>query len=197
MSTYIGGRVGRGIFFLTGLRLKRAMAAITAAMAALLLAAACGPAAAGPVEEARLYLRGTSSVPANLPKAFSLFSGAAKEGDPLAAYYLGLMYKNGMAVPRDARAAARWLKFAAQRELPAAMFMLANLYLSGDGVPRDDQAARRWIEKAADLEYPEAVMAMAIGLRDGSMGFDRNEALSEAQMKFAAHALQHRTGTGY
>lgn len=163
-----------------------------AALAALLMAACLGNAAAGPVDEARLCLRGSATTPVNLPRAFQLFSGEAKAGNPLAAYYLGLMYKNGMAVPRDSRAAAHWLKFAAERDMPAAMFVLANLYLSGDGVPHDEQIARRWIEKAADLEYPEAVMAMAIGLRDGSMGFDRNESLSEAQMKFAAQVLQHR-----
>jgi TPR repeat protein len=169
-------------------------------IAALLLAAAgsagmagaAGTIAANPVEEARLYLRGSARAPANLPKAFQLFSGAARTGDPLAAYYLGMMYKNGMAVARDAKVAAQWLQFAADRQMPAAMFMLANLYLSGDGVPRDDQAARRLIEKAADLEYPEAVMAMAIGLRDGSMGFERNEALAETQLRFAHRALAKR-----
>jgi TPR repeat protein len=157
-------------------------------MAALL--ATAGLASAGPIEEARLCLRGADGVPANLPKAFQLFSKAAKAGDPMGAYYLGMMYKNGMAVARDTKAAARWLQFAAQRQMPAAMFALANLYLSGDGVKRDEQAARRLIEKAADLEYPEAVMAMAIGLRDGSMGFDRNEALAETQMRFANRALK-------
>jgi TPR repeat protein len=179
-------------------------------MAALLLAAgACGAApaasdhpgaataaaaarAVSPVEEARRCLRGSEHAPANLPRAFQLFSGAAKAGDPLAAYYLGMMYKNGMAVARDGKAAAQWLQFAANRQMPAAMFALANLYLSGDGVKRDEQAARRLIEKAADLEYPEAVMAMAIGLRDGSMGFDRNEALAETQMRFANRALAKR-----
>jgi TPR repeat protein len=145
-----------------------------------------------PTVEGRQCLRGTATTPANLPKAFLLFSVAAKDGDPLAAYYLGMMYKNGMAVPRDTRAAARWLHYAAERDLPAAMFLLANLYLSGDGVRRDEQVARKWIEKAADLDYPDAVMAMAIGLRDGSMGFERNEALAEAHMKVAAHSLQRR-----
>jgi TPR repeat protein len=145
-----------------------------------------------PTVEGRQCLRGTATTPANLPKAFLLFSVAAKDGDPLAAYYLGMMYKNGMAVPRDTRAAARWLQYAAERDLPAAMFLLANLYLSGDGVRRDEQLARKWIEKAADLDYPDAVMAMAIGLRDGSMGFERNEALAEVHMKVAAHSLQRR-----
>lgn len=164
---------------------------------ALLLSMSCGVVLgggvqAGSLEQARLYLRGNSSVAVNLPKAFALFSSAAKAGDPQAAYYLGMMYRNGMAVAVDAKAAAHWLTFAANRQMPAAMFALANLYLHGEGVRRDDLAARRWIEKAADLEYPDAVMAMAIGLRDGSMGFERNEALSETQMRFAQRALERR-----
>ncbi|SHN43437.1 hypothetical protein SAMN05192549_1176 [Duganella sacchari] len=163
---------------------------------AALTAASCvlaGVAMAGPVEEGRLNLRGSEARPANLPRAFELFSGAAKKGDPQAAYYLGMMYKNGMAVGRDLKAAAHWLQFAANRQTPAAMYALAKLYLSGEGVKRDELAARRWIEKAADLEYPEAVMAMAIGLRDGSMGFERNEALAETQMRFANRALKQAT----
>ena len=163
-------------------------------MATLILSAACAlPAAAGPVDEARLLLRGGPGVAVDLPKALNLFSHAAKSGDPLAAYYLGMMYRNGMAVARNGKAAAHWLKFAANRQMPAAMFALANLYLSGDGVKRDEQVARKWIEKAADLEYPDAVMAMAIGLRDGSIGFDRNEALSETQMRFANRVLAQRS----
>jgi len=162
-------------------------------LAALLSSLIVGNACAGPVDEARLYLRGSSEVAVNLPKAFSLFSAAAKAGDIQAAYYLGMMYRNGMGVAADAKAAARWLSFAANRQMPAAMFALAHLYLSGEGVKRDELVARRWIEKAADLEYPDAVMAMAIGLRDGSMGFERNEALYETQMRFAQRALERRT----
>lgn len=176
------------------------MASITgkimpALLAATLMATAGGAARAAPVDEARLYLRGGQGIGVDLSKAFSLFSAAARAGDPQAAYYLGMMYQNGMSVPRDARAAAQWLQFAANRQMPAAMFALANLYLSGDGVKKDDQAARRLIEKAADLEYPDAVMAMAIGLRDGSMGFERNEALAETQMRYAYRALKQK-GTG-
>lgn len=175
---------------------RRARAAGVAGIAAVLLVAGLGltgVASAGPVEEGRLCLRGSERVPANLPRAFQLFSGAAQKGDPQAAYYLGMMYQNGMGAARDMKAAARWLQFAANRQTPAAMFALAKLYLAGDGVKRDDIAARRWIEKAADLEYPEAVMAMAIGLRDGSMGFERNEALAETQMRFANRALKQAT----
>ncbi|SEN90380.1 Sel1 repeat-containing protein [Duganella sp. CF517] len=169
---------------------------ICAVLTLLAAVAGVGPAGAAPVDEARSYLRGGQGVSADLPKAFSLFSAAAKAGDPQAAYYLGMMYQNGMSVPRDAKAAAQWLQFAAKRQMPAAMFALANLYLSGDGVKRDEQTARRLIEKAADLEYPDAVMAMAIGLRDGSMGFERNEALAETQMRFANRALKQKSAGG-
>ncbi|MFC0168294.1 tetratricopeptide repeat protein [Pseudoduganella danionis] len=150
-------------------------------------------ASAGPVDQARLYLRGSAEVPVNLPKAYALFSTAAKAGDAQAAYYLGMMYRNGMGVAANAKTAAHWLSFAANHQMPAAMFALAHLYLSGEGVKRDELVARRWIEKAADLEYPDAVMAMAIGLRDGSMGFERNEALYETQMRFAQRAFERRT----
>jgi hypothetical protein len=166
-------------------------------VAALALLAACGGSAlAAPLDEALLYLRGGPGVSVDLPKAFSLFASAARDGDAYAAYHLGMMYQNGMAVARDSKAAARWLQFAASRQIPAAMFALANLYLSGDGVKRDEQAAGRLIEKASDLEYPDAVMAMAIGLRDGSMGFERNEALAETQMRFANRALKQRATNG-
>lgn len=163
---------------------------LAASLAALLAASGC--AVAGPVEEGKQYLRGPAAKPANWPKAFALFERAARRGDAAAAYYLGLMHKNGMGTVRDSRAAAHWLEFAANREVPAAMFLFANMLLSGEGVARDELAARRWIEKAAELDYPEAAMQMALGLRDGSMGFERNEALAEIHMKEAAHALRHR-----
>lgn len=165
--------------------------------AALALFTVCGGSVmAAPLDDALLYLRGGPGVSVDLPKAFALFAGAAKDGDAHAAYHLGMMYQNGMSVARDTKVAARWLQFAASRQMPAAMFALANLHLSGDGVKRDEQAARRLIEKAADLEYPDAVMAMAIGLRDGSMGFERNEALAETQMRFANRALKQRAING-
>ncbi|NRR31146.1 sel1 repeat family protein [Oxalobacteraceae bacterium] len=155
------------------------------------ISAGAGVVRAGTLDEAKIYMRGSPSTPANWPKALALFSSAAESGNPAAAYYLGLMYRNGMGVSRDAYCAAYWFEFAARRQVPAAMFLLANQLLSGEGVVRDDAAARRWIEKAADMEYPEAVMAMALGMRDGSMGFERNLAMAEMQMKEAAHALQH------
>lgn len=144
-------------------------------------------------DAARPCLDGGKRVNGDLARAWARIDQVARRGDPQAAYCLGVMYRDGIGVQRDSFEATRWLQVAANAQVPAAMFALANQYLSGDGVRRDDQAARHLIEKAADLEYPDAVMAMAIGLRDGSMGFERNEALAETQMRLANRALRKRS----
>jgi TPR repeat protein len=161
---------------------------------ALLLAAlaAAGPAGADQPADlalAKTYLRGEAD---GWPRALALFDGAARRGDPAAAYYLALMHKNGMGTARDSAAAARWLAVAANGRIPEAMFLLANMLYGGDGVARDEPAARAWIEQAAELEYPEAALLMAQGLRDGSMGFEHDPERAEQQLKEAAHALRHR-----
>ena len=165
------------------------------AICALVLALAAGavqPAASGrgvDLAPAKLALRGAAH---GWPQAYATFDAAAREGDAGAAYYLALMHKNGMGAPRDSTAAARWLERAAAGGIPPAMFLLANMLYNGDGVARDEVAARAWIERAADLEYPEAALLMAQGLRDGSMGFERDPERAEQQFKEAAHDLQHR-----
>lgn len=156
-------------------------------VAALALSPA-SPAHAG-VPEGKEYLRAGA-----WSQALIEFNAAAKQGkdSAAAAYYLGLMHKNGMGVARDSAVAARHFETAAQGGIAAAMFVLANMLLAGDGLARDDDAARRWNERAADLDYPEAVMQKAIGLSDGSMGYQRDAGQAEQQMKEARHALGHR-----
>jgi TPR repeat protein len=145
--------------------------------------------AAGITARGKLALR---AGPEQWPQALALFDSAQRQGDPAAAYYLGLMLKNGEGGLRDSAAAARHLAFAAEHNVAAAMFVLANMLAAGEGVARDMQAARGWIERADALDYPEAALAKAIGLRDGSMGFTPDAAQAEQQMKVAAHAMQHR-----
>jgi hypothetical protein len=62
---------------------------------------------------------------------------AALLGHARAQYNLGLMYKNGVGVPRDYREAARWYHAAAERGEPRAQKNLYNFYVSGRGVPQD------------------------------------------------------------
>lgn len=122
--------------------------------------------------------------PHGWPAAFMMFKADAVGGDARAAYYLGLMYRNGMGTGRDSGLAAHWLGVAAAREVPAAMFTLANMLRAGEGLARDETAARKWLEAAAEREYPEALQQMALAEPD--------PARAGQLMKEAAHAMTHR-----
>jgi len=119
--------------------------------------------------------------------ALTLAAGAAAEQavpTPDGAYRLGLAYRNGDGVARDAALAVRWLGSAAEHGVPAAMFILSHMLAEGEGMPRDAAAARRWLETAAQAEYPEALQEMAMTERD--------PARAAELLREAAHAMQHR-----
>ncbi|HEU4851953.1 MAG TPA: sel1 repeat family protein, partial [Telluria sp.] len=96
------------------------------------------------------------------PAVFEELSVQAERGDGAAAWRLGLMYRNGIAVAQDKARAAYWLEMAAQRGVAAAMFTLSNMLSEGEGVAMDRMAARRWLETAAEREYPEALQQLAL-----------------------------------
>ncbi len=143
----------------------------------------------------KLYLQGTTGVGRNHVKALSYFQPAAEAGNAAAAYYLGIMYKNGYGVETDASQAAHWFKVAADQQLPSAMFMLANAYRAGDGVAQDNQAALKLYESAAEMELPEAIQALAIAYHNGELGLQPDPAAYQHQMLEIAHALKHPAQT--
>ena len=139
----------------------------------------------------KLYLQGTTGFGRNYTKALSYFQPAAEDGNAAAAYYLGVMYKNGYGLEVDAGQAAHWFKVAADQQLPSAMFMLANAYRDGAGVTQDNQAALKLYEAAADMELPEAIQALAIAYHNGELGLQPDAAAYQRQMLEIAHALKH------
>ena len=124
---------------------------------------------------------------ASQPQARILFEQAAGQGSGPAAYYLGLMFKNGMGGPQDSAAAQRWLELAAQRQVAPAMFVLANMLLE-----RDEERARYWLDAACDLGYPEALQQKSVALSEGKMGYAHNEEQGSRYLKMATHAMGHR-----
>src|SRR5476649_2509444 len=80
---------------------------------------------------------------AQQPQARLLFTEAAGQGSGAAAYYLGLMLKNGMGGPQDQAAALHWMTLAAQRQMVPAMFIVANMLLDSD-----QAQARYWLDAA-------------------------------------------------
>ena len=156
-------------------------------LANLLLAAAlASPVVAAPdvTARAKVLMRAGE---ASQPQARALFEQAAGQGSGPAAYYLGLMLKNGMGGPQDSAAALRQLELAAQRGVAPAMFIVANLQLAGD-----EAKARYWLDAACDLGYPEALQQKSVALSEGQMGYAHNEEQGKLYLKMATHAMGHR-----
>jgi uncharacterized protein len=126
----------------------------------------------------KLYLAGAPGFPPIPAQARQRLQSAARQGEGGAAYLLALMYKNGIGMPRDSQAAARWLAVAADKQMPTAMMVLADMHFSGEGMIADPAQVRHWTELAANLEPPEASRMLAIGLRDGSMEAEEHEGLA-------------------
>jgi TPR repeat protein len=152
----------------------------------LLAAALASPVVAAPDAMARAKVLMRAGV-ATQPQARALFEQAAEQGSGPAAYYLGLMLKNGMGGPQDGGAALRWLELAAQRGVAPAMFIVANMLLD-----TDEARARFWLDAACDLDYPEALQQKSVALAEGQMGYAHSEEQSFLYLKMATHAMGHR-----
>lgn len=157
-------------------------------LAALMLACACGAQAqdgvTDTVAQAKVLMR---SGEAGAAQARSLLQQAAGQGSGPAAYYLGLMLKNGMGGAQDSIAALRWLELSGERQVAPAMFIAANM-LAGSDAAR----ARHWLDAACALDYPEALMQKAIALQEGTMGHAMDQKQSALYFRMAEHAMGHR-----
>jgi uncharacterized protein len=78
------------------------------------------------------------------------YQALAEKGDPDAEYNIGMMYDNGLGVPRDYQKAIEiWLKAAKNGSVPA-QYALGVMYRQGRGVPQDNKEAARWWLKASE-----------------------------------------------
>ena len=116
----------------------------------------------------------------------------ADAGEVRAAFDLGRMYRNGIAVVRDSPRAYLLIEAAARGRHAPAMFILSNMLAAGEGTAPDEARARQWLEDAAELEYPEAMQQLALHLRGGTLGYSPDEARSAQLVRKMAHAMKHR-----
>ena len=105
---------------------------------------------------------------------------------------LGRRYRNGMGAARDGARGFLLIERAARAGHAQAMFILSAMLAAGEGTPRDVQGARRWLEAAAQLELPEALQQLAMNLREGAPGYERDEARAAQLMDEVGHAMSHR-----
>jgi TPR repeat protein len=91
----------------------------------------------------------------------------AEQGDALAQYNLGVLYRKGRGVPQDDVQARQWYDKAAVQGQAKAQFNLGTLYFNGEGVPKNYQQALRWFRLAADQGEAVAQTKIAIMYDDG------------------------------
>jgi len=91
----------------------------------------------------------------------------AEQGDALAQYNLGMLYRKGRGVPQDDVQARQWYAKAAAQGQAKAQFNLGTLYFNGEGVPKDYPQALRWFRLAADQGEALAQTKIAIMYDEG------------------------------
>ena len=97
----------------------------------------------------------------------------AEQGDALAQYNLGVLYRKGRGVPQDDVQARGWYEKAAAQGQAKAQFNLGTLYFNGEGTPKDYQQALRWFRLAADQGEALAQTKIAI-MYDEGQGVPQN-----------------------
>ena len=78
------------------------------------------------------------------------FRPLAAQGEARAQYYLGMMYRFGLGVPKDKSEAIKWFRLAADAGNVYAQSILGFMYADGEGVPKNDAEAVKWYRLAAD-----------------------------------------------
>lgn len=142
----------------------------------------------------KLHFRGEPPLTRDYEAAARQFAIAAQKGHGGAAYYLGLMFRNGYGVRAAPTQAARWFEQAADT-IPAARFMLANAYRYGEGVEKDEARALALYQSAAEDESPEAVQTLAMAYRNGELGLARDPMQFGHYVLETAHSLKHPART--
>jgi len=86
-------------------------------------------------------------------EAIDAWKRLAPNGNPDAAYNLGVVYSDGVLVPQDYPEAAKWFQLSANLGDPRAMFDLGTLYDEGNGVTQSSEKAFKWYRSAAERGF--------------------------------------------
>ncbi len=145
---------------------------------------------------AEIYAKGLG-VAENVARASSWYGLAAKNGDRLAAFELGLLYLNGDGVPKNRARAAELFKQAADKGYPPAEYNLALLHVEGEDASPSLNDAARLMKSAADAGLAEAQYDYGSMLIEGAgvapdpkegarqIGLAAKQGLIEAEVDYA------------
>nr|CAD6426518.1 sel1 repeat family protein [Rhizobium sp. Q54] len=98
---------------------------------------------------------------------FRMYDEAAHGGNVLAAYNLGVAYRDGLGTRADVGKALYWFEKAAVAGDDTAAFNIAVIYDEGTLVPADDETAIAWYDLAAARGNVDAMVNLGIMLETG------------------------------
>ncbi|KAF2177646.1 HCP-like protein [Zopfia rhizophila CBS 207.26] len=132
----------------------------------------------------RMFLRGEG-----MPQSFSIaqtwFKRGIENGDALSQYSMGLMYLNGLSVPKDPVKAADFFGAAADQDLAVAQVRLGALFLDQG----DISTAIKYFELAARHGHIEAYYYLA-ELSHHGVGRDKSCSIASAYYKIVAEKAE-------
>ncbi|AYC99478.1 tetratricopeptide repeat protein [Neorhizobium sp. NCHU2750] len=97
----------------------------------------------------------------------SYYQKAADNGNVLAAYNLGVAYRDGLGTTANVKTALDWFEKAAAAGDDTAAFNIGSIYDEGKLVPADDQTAIAWYDLAAQRGNVDAMINLAIMYETG------------------------------
>ncbi|MDO1580871.1 tetratricopeptide repeat protein [Rhizobium oryzicola] len=118
---------------------------------------------------------------------FKMYSEAAQTGNVLAAYNLGVAYRDGLGTDVDGKKAIEWFEKAAAGGDDTAAFNLGVMYDDGQLIPEDNQMAIAWYDVAAKRGNADAMINLGLMYESGE-GIKANP--TEAANLFAQAAAQ-------
>jgi TPR repeat protein len=98
---------------------------------------------------------------------FALYQKAAATGNILAAYNLGVAYRDGIGTPANGELAAQWFERASVAKDNLGAFNLAVMLDEGTQVPEDNRKAAQFYRLAADRGNVDAMVNLGLMLESG------------------------------
>lgn len=105
---------------------------------------------------------------ANYASARMIWEALAERGNAEANFNLGILYEDGLGVPKDAARALQYFERSAEGGNQRAQYRLGLLYAAGGAVPPDPARSRKWLEAAALQGDAEAARLLAMEDRAGA-----------------------------
>ncbi|MEN8118097.1 MAG: T9SS type A sorting domain-containing protein [Bacteroidota bacterium] len=112
------------------------------------------------VTEGVNYLSGAKGYEKDYELAFSLFEQAALENEPIAQFFLGKMFEQGLGVEKNLQKAIKYFQISADNDNNASLLELGKVYKNGNGVKQNFKNAVRYFKKSSDKNSSKGQYAM-------------------------------------